>query len=66
MLEINQFETNKLFTYSDLNLGISAPNSVSQAVSRLVKSGEIYRLTKGKFSKLQKGILGERTLSVNE
>lgn len=64
--QINQFEAGKLFTYSDLKLDISSPNSVSQAVNRLVKSGEIRRLTKGKFYKPQKGILGERMLSDNE
>jgi len=64
--QINQFEAGKLFTYSDLTLDISSQNSVSQAVNRLVKSGEIRRLTKGKFYKPQKGILGERALSDDE
>lgn len=64
--QVNRFEAGKLFTYNDLNLDIPFPNSVSQAVNRLVKSGEIRRLAKGKFYKPQKGMLGERRLSDNE
>lgn len=48
----------KFFTYSDLNLNISSPNNISQAVNRLVKSSEIRRLIEGKFYKPQKEILG--------
>ena len=64
--QINQFEVGKLFTYKDIDLTISYPNSISQAINRLVKSGEIRRLAKGKFYKPQKGRLGERKLSDNQ
>lgn len=56
----------KFFTYSDLNLNISSPNNISQAVNRLVKSSEIRRLIEGKFYKPQKEIPGAQALSDNE
>lgn len=40
---------NKMFEYSDLNLPIGTMNAATQALNRMVKSGEINRVFKGKF-----------------
>lgn len=40
---------NRMFGYSDLCLPADSLNSASQAMSRLIKSGEVIRVFKGKF-----------------
>ncbi len=48
---IQEYEDGKLFTYNDLGVTNSQFVAVSKMLSRLVKKGEISRLTKGVFYK---------------
>lgn len=61
--EIARFEPGKLFSYSDLPVYTSSPETTIKAISRLVKSGEIKRFAKGQFYRPRKSQFGEIQLS---
>lgn len=55
---IDHFADGYIFTYSDFDIDVKNANALKIALYRLVKSGKIERLSKGKFYKPKKGILG--------
>ena len=56
--KIEQFEYGYVFTYDDFNVAPSKENVLKKNLSRLVQAGKIIRLSKGRFYKPKKGIVG--------
>jgi len=63
---IEQFEPGQVFDYGDIPVYQEAPSAVVKAMSRLLKKGEIKRLSKGLFYKPKQGIFGELKPSDSE
>jgi len=63
---IDQFKPGKLFGYSDLPLYKDEPAATVKAVDRLFKTGQIKRLSKGRFYKPKKGLFGDLKPSDSE
>jgi len=63
---IAQFEPGQVFGYGELSVYQDAPSAVVKAMSRLLKNGEIKRLSKGQFYKPRQGIFGELKPSDSE
>lgn len=57
--EIGSIKPGKMFTYQVLSAWKTSPDSTIKAMSRLVKSGEIRRFSKGVFYRPKQGVLGE-------
>ena len=55
---IAQFKDGYVFTYSDFNIDPKNESALKVSLYRLVKSGKIVRLSKGRFYKPRKGIIG--------
>ena len=64
--QVAQFEPGQVFGYGDMSVYQDAPSAVVKAISRLLKRGEIKRLSKGQFYKPKKGIIGELKPSDSE
>jgi hypothetical protein len=54
--KINRFAEGYVFTYNDFNVGVEKESALKIALYRLVKSGKIKRLAKGRFYKPKAGI----------
>ena len=63
---IKKFSEGQVFGYRDTPIYQEAPVAVVKAMSRLVKDGEIKRLSKGRFYKPKQGIFGELKPSDSE
>ncbi len=57
--KINNFTTDRIFTYKDLNLKKEEYSAASKAIERLIKKGIIKRISTGIFYKPKKTIFGE-------
>ena len=57
--KIDRFAEGYVFTYSDFNIDVKNESALKVALYRLVKSGKIERLSKGKFYKPKQGIVGK-------
>jgi predicted transcriptional regulator of viral defense system len=55
-IKIDKFEKGYVFTYSDLDISVSEGEALKKYIGRLVESGKIARLSKGRFYKPKKGI----------
>jgi len=62
--KIDRFAEGYVFTYSDFNIEVKKESALKIALCRLVKSGKIQRVSKGKFYKPKQGIVGK--LNPNE
>lgn len=63
---VKAMEPGKVFGYEAIPEYAQAPGSVVKAISRLVSSNQIERLSKGKFYVPKQGMLGPRKPSDNE
>ncbi len=63
---IAKFKPGQVFGYRDIPVYQDAPSAAVKAVSRLLKNGDIKRLSKGQFYKPKKGVLGELKPSDSE
>jgi len=61
-----KFEPGQVFGYGDIPVYQDAPSAAVKAMSRLLKEGEIRRLSKGRFYKPRQGIFGELKPSDSE
>jgi len=64
--QVAKFEPGQVFGYGELSVYQAAPSAAVKAVSRLLKNGDIKRLSKGRFYKPKQGILGELKPSDSE
>ncbi|MGE0089452.1 MAG: DUF6088 family protein [Bacteroidales bacterium] len=55
---IDRFPEGYIFTYDDINIDVKSESVLKVALYRLVKSGKIERLSKGRFYKPKEGIVG--------
>lgn len=55
--KINRFADGYVFTYSDFNIDLKNESALKTALYRMVKSGKIERLSKGRFYKPKQGII---------
>jgi len=62
--KIDRFAEGYVFTYDDFNVEVKNESALKVALYRLVKSGKIKRLSKGKYYKPKQGIVGK--LNPNE
>ncbi len=56
--KIDKFEKGYVFTYDDFDIEINEGEALKKYLNRLVESGKIARLSKGRFYKPKKGITG--------
>ncbi|MDY6801238.1 MAG: DUF6088 family protein [Bacteroidota bacterium] len=56
--KIDRFPDGYVFTYDDFDINVESESVLKIALYRLVKSGKINRLAKGKFYKPKQGIVG--------
>lgn len=63
---VQQMTLGQVFGYGDIAVYQDAPSAVVKAMGRLLKAGEIKRLSKGRFYKPKQGILGELKPSDSE
>ncbi len=56
--KIDRFKTGYVFTYEDFSLPVDKISALKKALSRLVDSGKIERLSKGKYYKPKEGVVG--------
>ena len=63
-MEIDRFAEGYIFTYADFNVDAGKESALKIALYRLVKSGKIKRLSKGRFYKPKPGIV--KNLKPNE
>ncbi len=56
---VDGFADGYIFTYDDFDVNIENESALKIALYRLVKSGKITRLSKGRFYKPEQGILGK-------
>lgn len=63
---VRQFPAGSVFGYRDLPSYGRSPAAATKAVSRLVQGGELRRLSKGRFYRPKRGILGEQGLPERE
>ncbi len=57
--KIDRFERGYVFTYSDFNMDVDNSDALIKLLNRLVKSGQIKRLSKGRFYKPKETAFGE-------
>lgn len=57
--KIDRLESGYVFTYDYFSLGVNQISALKKVLSRMVKSGKIKKLSKGKFYKPQKSQFGE-------
>ncbi|NOQ28173.1 MAG: hypothetical protein GQ564_22655 [Bacteroidales bacterium] len=57
-IKINKLEKGYIFTYSDFDMEVSEADALKKTLNRLVESGKIERLSKGRFYKPKQGIFG--------
>lgn len=57
-IKIDKFEKGYIFTYSDFDIEVSEVEALKKILNRLVESGKIERLSKGRFYKPKQGIFG--------
>jgi hypothetical protein len=57
--KIDRFKSGYVFTYNDFFISVDKVNALKKALSRLVASGKIVRLSKGKYYKPKEGIIGD-------
>ena len=57
--KINRFETGYVFTYGDFDIQVDEINALKKILNRLVESGKISRLSKGRFYKPWRTEFGE-------
>lgn len=62
--KIDRFPEGYIFTYADFDIDIEKESALKVALYRLVKSGKIKRLSKGRFYKPKAGLVG--SLKPNE
>lgn len=62
--KIDRFEKGYVFTYSDFNVSVNEGDAIKKYLNRLVESGKIARLSKGRFYKPRRGIT--KNLKPNE
>lgn len=63
---VKQFSPGQVFGYGDIAVYQDAPSAVVKAMGRLLKEGEIKRLSKGRFYKPKQGIFGDLKPSDSE
>lgn len=63
---VKQFSLGQVFGYGDIAVYQDAPSAVVKAMGRLLKEGEIKRLSKGRFYKPKQGIFGDLKPSDSE
>jgi predicted transcriptional regulator of viral defense system len=56
--KIDKFEKGYVFTYNYFDIEVSEAEALKKYLNRLVESGKIERLSKGRFYKPRKGIIG--------
>ena len=56
--KIDRFAEGYVFTYGDFDIDVKNTSALKVALYRLVQSGKIQRLSKGRFYKPRKGIIG--------
>ena len=56
--KIDRFAEGYVFTYNDFDVAVKSISALKSALYRLVESGKIVRLSKGRFYKPKKGITG--------
>ena len=56
--KINRLKAGYVFTYDYFSIPVENTNALKKALSRMVESGKIVRLSKGKFYKPKEGIVG--------
>lgn len=56
---VNRFPVGYIFTYTDFDLPVKNADAVMKALNRMVKSGKIKKLSKGKFYKPKNSQFGE-------
>jgi hypothetical protein len=56
--KIDRFKTGYIFTYNDFFIPVDKISALKKVLSRLVESGKIVRLSKGKYYKPKEGITG--------
>lgn len=56
--KIDRFKTGFVFTYDDFSIPVNKIDALKKALSRMVDSGKIVRLSKGKYYKPKEGIIG--------
>ena len=57
--KINRLATGYVFTYDDFDISVENISALKLALNRMVKSGEIERISKGRFYKAKQGITGK-------
>lgn len=57
--KIDRFAEGYVFTYSDFDIDVNNESALKVTLYRLVESGKIERLSKGKFYKPKQGIVGK-------
>jgi hypothetical protein len=62
--KIDKFEKGYVFTYDDFDIEVNEGEALKKYLNRLVESGKISRLSKGRFYKPKQGIIGN--LNPNE
>lgn len=63
---VEQFIPGQVFGYAEMPLYQQSPNTVVKAISRLVASQQLSKLSKGRFYRPKVGVLGELKPSDNE
>ena len=57
--KIDRFEAGYAFTYSDFDIHVDVINALKRIFNKLVESGKISRLSKGRFYKPKRTEFGE-------
>ncbi len=57
--KVNRFQVGYIFTYTDFDLPVKKTDAVMKALNRMVESGKIRKLSKGKFYKPKSSQFGE-------
>lgn len=64
--DVARFEPGQIFTYRDIPTYRTSPDSTVKTLSKLVKTGNVRRFSKGSFYRPKQGILGELRPSDSE
>lgn len=64
--DVARFEPGQIFTYRDIPIYRTSPDSTVKTLSKLVKTGDVRRFSKGNFYRPKQGILGELRPSDSE
>lgn len=57
--KINRFQDGYVFTYTDFNISVNNADAVMKALNRMVESGKLRKLSKGRYYKPRKTEFGE-------